>query len=390
MKSLTICNLTPSAEPICDAQDSTLPLRVLHVFGRMNRGGAEMRTLELMRVIDRARYRLDYCSLSGLPGVLDDEIQELGGRVYYCRLGPTFPFQFIRLLRRESIDVVHSHVHYVSGVMLLLARLAGVKGRIAHFRTTGEEYPTSRLRLLRDRTLRTLVDLFATDILAVSAGSMSSAWTRFRGNDDRCKVIYNGIDLGMFNVAGDREAVRQQLNIDSTAPVFIHVGNFTYAKNHERLVAIFGEILRLQPTAVLVLVGGGEQGRTELIQERVRNIGIEHAVRFCGVRTDIPKLLSAGDAMIFPSRWEGLPGAVVEARAAGLPVIGSDLSGIREISSLVGGVMIMSLEASDEQWAGAAVNALLDPPEDSPEKLGESPFDLGANVRQYSALWSVH
>ena len=101
-------------------------IRILHIFGRMERGGAEMRTIDLMRYIDRNRYQLHFCSLSGKEGDLDKEIKELGGQIHYLRLSPSFPFRFISFLKKYQFGVVHSHVHMFSGFILLLAVMAKV------------------------------------------------------------------------------------------------------------------------------------------------------------------------------------------------------------------------------------------------------------------------
>lgn len=115
--------------------------KVLHIFGRMSYGGAEKRTLDLMRHIDRKRYHFHFCVLSGQSGELDKEIQHLGGSIHYIALSLAFPFKFLQLLRREQYDVVHSHIHYSSGLILWLSALANVPIRIAHFRNTSDGKP---------------------------------------------------------------------------------------------------------------------------------------------------------------------------------------------------------------------------------------------------------
>src|SRR5579864_7335487 len=97
---------------------SATQMRVLHIFGRLDRGGAEMRTLEVMRALDRARWGFEFCCLSGLPGELDEEARSLGGKVHLLHLGPTFPLRFRALLRANGFQAVHSHIHWPSGYVL--------------------------------------------------------------------------------------------------------------------------------------------------------------------------------------------------------------------------------------------------------------------------------
>src|SRR5688500_8132164 len=107
-------------------------LRILHVFSRMARGGAEMRALSVMHNLDRTRYKLDFAALSASREVLDDEIRSLGGEVHYTALGRGFAKRFTQLWREQPYDVVHSHLLHTSGYIQHLAAKAGVKGRVAH------------------------------------------------------------------------------------------------------------------------------------------------------------------------------------------------------------------------------------------------------------------
>jgi hypothetical protein len=114
----------------------------------MLRAGAELRNLDILRNIDRGKFVLHYCVLSGLPGELDDEIRDLGGEVHCCGLGPSFAARFRRLLRAQAYRVVHSHVHSSSGYFLRLAYACAVPVRVAHFRSTSDgRRPTLRRRL---------------------------------------------------------------------------------------------------------------------------------------------------------------------------------------------------------------------------------------------------
>ncbi|MFN8944113.1 MAG: glycosyltransferase family 1 protein, partial [Pseudobdellovibrionaceae bacterium] len=96
--------------------------RILHIFGKMDRGGAEMRTLELMeKLSNEKQFLFDFCVLSGQPGELDSKIRSLGGEVHYLKLNFAFTNQFRRLLRTKKYDAIHSHVHLFSGYLLKLA-----------------------------------------------------------------------------------------------------------------------------------------------------------------------------------------------------------------------------------------------------------------------------
>lgn len=373
-----------------DDQNATVtPVKILHVFERMNRGGAEMRTLDVMRKIDRDKFRLEFCVLSGLPGELDNEIRDLGGEVHYCRLDAFFPAKFILLLMSERVDVMHSHVHHVSGVMTSLAKIARIPTRITHYRSTSAGKRESFFRKKRDAFLRTLINLSATHILAVSKGAMEACWTSFRPLDDRCKVVYNGLDVNRFGniVESDRVRVQEEFGLGTVSPLFIHVGRFDRAKNHERLVMIFEVLAQQFPDSALLLVGGGDQEREKEIRALVKTKGLNNRVIFAGLRSDVPVLLSLSNCMIFPSLWEGLPGAVLEAAAMGVPVVGSDIPGIIEIGEFTHLIKVVSLLETNEVWGREILNALKheDDAEDFP--LG-TPFDIVSTVSTLGAIWS--
>ncbi|MFZ5477958.1 MAG: glycosyltransferase [Myxococcota bacterium] len=352
---------------------------ILHVFGRMNRGGAELRTLELMPALD-PRFRLAFCSLSGLAGDLDARVRELGGTVHPCRLDAAFPLRFRALLRELRPAVVHSHVHLTSGYVLAWAAAAGVRGRVAHLRSMGDGRPDTAARVARRRVLRALTTRFATRVLAVSEGALDASFGAAWRGDPRFRVLYAGLDPARFTTPVDRDAVRARLGARPGEPVWVHVGSMQAAKNHARLARLFAAFARRRPAARLWLVGRPDRAiAAGLAGERVALLG---------ERDDVPALLAAADLMVFPSVREGLPGAVLEARAAGLPVVASDLPGVEEIARRVSGVCCLSLDAPDEDWLAAAEGALAAPRTAPGEALAGTPFEVAASARAHEAVWA--
>jgi glycosyltransferase involved in cell wall biosynthesis len=334
------------------------PLRILHVLSRMNRGGVELRTLDLMRHIDRERYEFEFCCTSGLAGELDGQVIELGGRMHPIRFDLNFSGRFRALLRERRFDVVHSHLHYLSGYILRLAAKEGVPARIAHFRSTHDGHRNNLRRLLQRALMRHWLDRSATRILGVSGATLQYAWGDAWRRDARCGVIYNGIDAAQFSGAQDRAGVRREFGIPSASALCIHVGRMDAAKNHTRLLHIFERVLRLHGDCYLVLAGAGEDGIEQNARHAAATLGIAERVIFAGTRRDVPRLLGASDLMIFPSSREGLPGAILEASAAGTPVLASDLPCILEISERLTDVRCLSLSQADEVWAAVAVEMI--------------------------------
>jgi glycosyltransferase involved in cell wall biosynthesis len=328
-------------------------VRVLAIFGIMDRGGAELRVIDLLRNLGPG-YTLHVCSLSGREGTLDDEIRRLGGEVHYCRLGWGFGRRFRALLRRERFTTVHSNVFLFSGYILRLAAAEGVPVRVAQFHSSGSrEDARSLRRRLQYAVTRRWLSRYATRIVGVSESAINLAWTPEWRRDPRCEVVYNGVDAPDLG-PGDALATRLALGVDPEAPMLVHVGRLNRVKNHAKLLAVFARFRERHPHARLVVVGGGLPAYLAELQALAERLGVAPAVLFTGERTDVPQLLNAADILVFPSFHEGLPGAVMEACSLGLPVLASDLPVIGESGSRVDGVEGLSLQVADDEWARRA------------------------------------
>ena len=359
--------------------------RVVHVFGVMDRGGAELRTVEVVERLERRGIDTTYVTLTGRPGVLADRIRRSGDRVVPIRLGIRFPVRFLRLLRAEDVDVVHSHVATFSGAMLALARMAGVRRRIAHFRSDGDDHLDTPVRRARRTVMKILIDLAATDIIGVSPGALDHGWRPSWRSDPRCRVIANGIDTAAVPPIEDRQAVRATLGIGSDARVVCHVGRSAPVKNRARAVELAGHPGVSE--MVVLLVGSVGDGEAQHWRERGGK-----ALRVLGERTDVLRLLNAADLTLVTSTREGLPGVVLESLAVGTPVVASDLPGVRWIAESVPGIEIRHLAEPNATWAASIVAGVTAP--DRPARrvrlrtsFAGSRFVLETVTRELDALW---
>ena len=367
------------------------PARILHVFGCMNRGGAEMRTLELFRCLDPNCYRFEFCTLSGERGELDDEIVRLGGKVHMLALNLSFPREFLQLLRDNSFSAVHSHVHYFSGILLRLAAKAGTPQRIAHFRSTADGKGANLWRRARNFVLKRWIDKYATDILGVSRATLDGALGDRWQADPRCNVIYSGIDCCPGDLQPDPKGVRNEFGLPIAATLLIHVGRMTAEKNHERLIRIFSAFLRHVPNSYLLLVGALKEPANSRIQKLLRDFAVNGRVIAAGTRTDVRRLLLAADLMVAPSLREGLPGAVLEAVAGGTPVLASDIPEMIEVAEYLP-IKTMSLLESDETWATASVELCEDKALRTRllDAFSESPFTMPPSAAAFRKMYAVN
>jgi len=338
------------------------PIRVLHIFGRMNRGGAETFIMHVYRNIDRSRIQFDFAVHSDQPGHYDEEIRSLGGRIFvlprpHPATLPAYWRALVRVLRDEGpFAVVHSHVHFYSGIPLAIAASTGIPRRIAHSHNISDGKRSTWPRRLYRWYMRSLISRYATHMLGCSRPACEALYGSKCWRDKRVQVVHYGIDLTPFELLPkDRNLLRDRIGLPRDCLLIGHVGRFDVQKNHRFLIEIFESLVAQCPTARLVLVGDGPL-RPE-IERLVQVKGIQDRVFFLGVRTDVPEIMGCLDVFLFPSLWEGIPLVLLEAQAAGLSCVVSDV--ISEEADLgIGLLHPVSLKAGPDIWVEHVLKAL--------------------------------
>jgi len=325
--------------------------RVLHIFGQMNRGGAELRTFALISPLKDKDIHFDFCVLSGQVGVLDNDINQAGGKVYYCPLNITFPYRFFRLLINEKYDCVHSHVAMVSGVILFISWLARIKQRIAHFRNTHDSSSKSKIRKLRNKFLQSLINLFATDIAAVCKGALDIFWSKNWQKDKRCQVIYNGFSVPNLDVNNSLDLLEKKFI--HKLPVAINIARMAPQKNHLFMIDILANAIKNDTPFYLVLIGKELPEIKEQVISKAKGFNCLEYIVFEGEQPNVYSYIQRADVLLFPSLWEGLPGAVVESASYGLPVVASALPGINEIAEQLPNIICIPDNSPIEEWSKA-------------------------------------
>lgn len=334
--------------------------RVLHFLYSTSRSGVELWVLDLLPYLHRAGFGVDVVTLMSAPGALDDELAHAGVRVthigtprHYRRFGA----RFRQILATGGpYQILHSSLPY-GGLELRLAARHGIRVRIAHSHADMRpwEMQQSTSRRLMNRLQRRLVTRYATTRLAVSSLAAEGLFGRRWRADGACTILPCGRDYSAYGRPVDRAMVRRALGLPEAALVLGHVGRLSWQKNQEFLLRVGAETLRRDPDAHLLLVGSGEL--QQQLQNQAQALGIDRRVVFAGDRTDIPELLlGAVDVFVFPSRYEGLGLAAIEAQAAGLPCLMTDHLPA-EVIVVPELVRRLPLDAPVEAWA-AAVNDL--------------------------------
>lgn len=349
------------------------PIRILHVIGIMNRGGAETMIMNLYRNIDRNKVQFDFVENSGEPAAFDEEILSLGGKIYRCpHYNGKNHFAYVKwwntFFQKHSGEypIIHGHLGSTAAIYLSVAKKHGAY-TIAHSHSAGNGSAMYRMFAYPTRYI-------ADKFFACSKDAGISRYGKTVGNDSiRCQVLNNAIDARRFSFNQEtRKQVRSELHIAENAIVIGHVGRFVEAKNHLFLIDVFADIRKRDPNAVLLLIGDGER-RAE-IQAAIAEKHLDDAVILTGVRSNVWDFYQAMDVFVFPSVYEGLPVSLVEAQAAGLPCCVS--SNVPKDSAITDLVQFISLEDRSEKWAEIALRSVKTSRPDMLSEIQNAGFDV--------------
>lgn len=371
-------------------------MRILQVVGGMNRHGTETWLMNVLRSIDRTKFQMDFLVHTDEKQAYEDEAKTLGSQVIRC-LYPSRPWlyakNFKQVLREYgSYDVVHSHIHHYSGFVLRLAHQAGIPLRIAHSHsdTVQAESDSSFLRKAYCKLMRYWISRYSTTGLSVSKASAPALFGSNWQKDSRWQVAHCGIDLEPFKVSVDSATVRSELGIAPSTFVIGHVGRFYEPKNHAFLVEIFSEIVKREPNACLLLVGEGPL--RGVIERKISQLGLSQQVIFAGLRADVHRLmLGAMDVFLFPSLYEGLGLVLIEAQAAGVSCIFTDV--VPEEADVIQTLtQRLSLSQSPSEWAEAVLatrkksSVIVCP--DACEELIQTEFNILNSLKNLDRLYT--
>ena len=364
-----------------------MPEHVLQFFSTLNNGGAENRMMDVYRCIDPKVVMFDFAVVHEGEHFFDKEILAGGSAKYVLpdpRTGLLKNYRaMVRFFREHPFRAVHTHVSWYSGLVLMAAKRAGVKIRIAHARTAAipnESLPKRMVRILG----QILIACSATHRFAISEEAAQFIFGRRAVKQGRYQYIPNAIDQHKyaFLEGEQRTALRKQLGIPEDKKAYVTVANFRKAKNHTFLLDVAKALKDRKDPFVLYLIGDGDL-RAD-IEKKIADLGLAEYVVLLGSRKDVPRILTAFDAMIFPSIYEGLGGVVLEAQLTGVNAIVSDA--IPPVADL-GIDMVDFLPLDDAgRWADAIIEKTTHPLRDqqmSLQALEEKGYCIEQSTRKY-------
>jgi len=356
-------------------------MRILQVIDSFQIGGAEVLLRKLIPLFLRDGHEVDLYLLKSTNSSLEKEVVSEGisvkspeaiSSVYSCR----HIFYLARYLQERSYDIIHVHL-FPAQLWVAFANKI-IKAQTPIITTEHNTYNRRRKKWFRplDRWMYSMYD----SIVAISEATAHNLIKWLPELDKKMEVIHNGINTSEF-----AEAVaypKEYIVDDVKKPLILFVGRFTEQKDHKTLIKAMVDV----PDAHLILVGDGSTKNSMEAMARVLNV--HNRVHFLGRRKDIPQLLKMSDVYVQSSHWEGFGIAVLEAMAGGLPVIASNVPGLRDV---VGNSGIL-FNSGDSQQLAKCINTVLKNKElynDLAKKSRERAleFNIEKTAKQYTDLY---
>lgn len=343
--------------PVSSTSPAAPRLRLLQITHDLDLGGLQQVIYNLCRTLDRDRFDISVLCLRE-KGLFANDVEALGIPVYLLEQkenGADYLafLKVAKLLRELRIDVVHTHNTQPFFDGTIGAMLAGVR-TVVH---------TDHARAFPDK-LRYMVaewamSLYAYRVVGCSEHTSEQLMRYEKIPKRKIVTIPNGIDGSRFDLTIDRQAKRRELGIHEKGNVIGLAVRLSDQKGITFLLQAMPRILAKHPDTTLLIAGDGDL-RMDLEQE-AQQLGIAARVKFCGPRKDIPELLKLLDLYVLPSKWEGLPMVILEAMAAGCPIVATDVGG--NSTAVVDGVTGALVPPQDPGVLADAVIRLLDSPD---------------------------
>ncbi len=360
-------------------------VKVAHVIWSLGLGGAEQVVLGLVRNFDRSRYEPMVVCLDD-KGRFAAPAEEAGVKVLALEKKRGFdlglPFRLARLFREEGVGLVHTHLFNGH----LWGRLAAL---IAGLPVISTEHGMDAWRSPLHHGLDAVLTLKNARVVFVSDEARKFYRARVPAGAGKDRVLFNGIETGRFEGRDSRPRIRSEFGFAAWDRVIATAGRFVPEKRHDVFLAVIQK-LRDQGLAVkALLIGDGPL--KESVEKKTAELALQDVVLFAGVRQDLPDLYPAMDLFLLTSDREGLPITILEAMAAGTPVVSTDVGGIH--ACIQDGVSGRLVPAGDVDALARAVSETLADSEKTAKSVHEAKqtvrgqFSVQSMVNQYQSLY---
>ena len=367
-------------------------VRVVHVVGKMNRGGLETFIMNVIRNTDTSQIKSDIlCTIAG-AGDYDADVRNLGSSVF--NIGDRFQshtgktrflhqyIDYIKWFKENPYDVVHIHgSHAFDNAIAVKAALdVGQGSVISHSHTNNGVH----------RVLNAVGALYLRKAPIVRLACSCQAGEWLYGKPDCFEVVQNGVDVSHFSYSHeDRSRCRASLGLSENVKVIAHTGRLVEVKNQAFLLDVLRALANDSRSewALLLIGEGSDEG---MLREKARSLGIENNIKFLGLCNDVSPFLSAADIYAMPSLHEGLPLAAVEAQASGLATFIS--GGMSPETKLLPTTKVLALDLGAGAWAQAIKSASLCAPSEADraqaaDGVRAAGFDIEKTVERLQSIY---
>jgi glycosyltransferase involved in cell wall biosynthesis len=376
------------------------PLRIAHLVTSLAVGGAQRQELALAEGLPRDEFRVDFLAVGG-PGEYDGRAMAAGASVYYLgtrplpgesRLGGhrrrvSTMGNYVRAVRRGHYDIVDAWLYPDDVRAATMRVLTGTPIVMSGRRNIQAHDRFGPLAGALDRVVDRLVDAVVANSDAAARFAVSSHHT----DPSRLHVIRNGVETIEPLSASERSAWRRRMCVADDDLVIGCVGRYRHVKRQVLLIDAFGRLAPDRPNLKLVIVGEGEL--RSAMERQISELGLVDRVRLHGNELDPRPMYGAFDLVAQSSASEGLPNVLLEAAAAGLPIVATDAGGSSEI--VIDGLTGLLVPTEDLDRLTAALGRVVDD-RDLRDRLGsaarrhvETTFGMRWFVREYGELYEA-
>lgn len=363
-------------------------VKIVQIVHDLNIGGLQRLVVDMSRYLDRSKYEVCVCILRE-SGPLEAELHDAGIRVIRPRqdsgkVDYLMFWKLYKIFRSQKPHIIHTHntQPFLEGG--IAARMAGVP--VIIHTDHGREFPDKRRYMVAEWVM----SHFADQIVAVSDAVKNDICRFEKISERKIRTIANGIDGEKFGRTYDRELKRRELGINGThAIVAGYAGRLSPEKGLVHLIGAMQMLTREIPNALLLIAGDG-QHRAELEKDAARR-GLDQNIRFLGPRSDIHEIMGLLDAFVLPSLREGLPLVLLEAAAASLPIIATDVGGNNTI--VKNGVNGLLVRSGDDEALWRALTELAGDAQrrrlfgEASLRLFREGFSSSVMMREYEQLY---
>lgn len=367
--------------------------KIVYFSHGLGANGIETFLVNVLEKLDKTKYDVTVVVAidEGADSLHEQKVLDMGVKI--VRMGDldsifkkfTYFMRIKKFLKKGKFDIIHANMDLLNGLILHFAEKAGIAKRICHAHTSKSQFEAQGLvakfivcvQKLYHKKMKSFISESSTDMLACS----SVAGEYFYSGRDY-KLVYNGIDLSAYDCVSADEDLIDEIGFSKEDKHRIaSVGRICQVKNPIFALEIMTELKKIRNDFRYIWVGDGELA--EKFEKKINEHGLEDTVLMPGTRTDVPQILSCCDVFLMPSLFEGLPFSLVEAQAAGLKCVVSD---VVTKTADIGLVNYFSLEKSAKEWA-EEIDRVLEASVPKKDEEKAKLFDVSNTVKQLEEIY---